>query len=83
MQVLKAKIKRESIYFPNGLNPKGKPVWLQITGFKAKGDENYKVKAIKEIKNGLPQWVELWMDASDLQIRKFEDRQLPLPFKYE
>lgn len=83
MKILKAKIKPTSKYYANGLNAKGKAVWLQITGFTAKGDANYRIKAVKEFKNGLPVFFERWISSSDVLIRKFDDNQIKIPFNYE
>ena len=42
MKALKAKIRKTSPHFERGLNQKGKPVWLSITGFKPQGTKNFK-----------------------------------------
>lgn len=78
MKILKAKIKKSSKHYEKGLNHKKKPVWLKILDFKTDGNENYKVQGVEKIENGRPSFVELWLDAKDLSIKKFEDGQLRL-----
>lgn len=78
MKILKAKIKKSSIHYKKGLNQKGKSVWLSITGFNPHGEHNYRIKAIKGIKNGFAEYQEIWMRGSDLQLKQHEDGQLSL-----
>ena len=78
MKILKAKIKKTSIHYKKGLNPKGKSIWLSITGFNTHGEHNYKIKAIKGIKNGFAEYQEIWISLSDLTFKQIEDGQLSL-----
>jgi hypothetical protein len=76
MKILKAKIKKISKYYKNGLNQKKKTVWLKILDFRAEGEKNYKIEAVKEIKNGMPVFFNLWLAKEEIIIKKFEDGQL-------
>lgn len=78
MKVLKAKIKKTSVHYKRGINQKGKSIWLSITGFNPKGEHNYKIKAVKGIKNGFAEYVEIWLSPNDLTIKQHEDGQLSL-----
>ncbi len=78
MKVLKAKIKKTSIHYKKGVNQKGKSIWLSITGFNPKGEHNYKIKAVKGIKNGFAEYVEIWVSPEDITIKQHEDGQLTL-----
>lgn len=78
MKVLKAKIKKGSIHYKKGINQKGKSIWLSITGFSPKGEHNYKIKAIKGIKNGFAEYVEIWVKPEDIILKQHEDGQLSL-----
>lgn len=78
MKILKAKIKKTSVHFKKGLNPKGKSIWLSITGFNSHGEHNYKIKAIKGIKNGFAEYQEIWIGREDLSFKQIEDGQLSL-----
>lgn len=78
MKVLKAKIKKTSIHYKKGVNQKGKSIWLSITGFNPKGEHNYKIKAVKGIKNGFAEYVEIWVSPEDITIKQHEDGQLSL-----
>lgn len=78
MKVLKAKIKKTSIHYKKGVNQKGKSIWLSITGFNPKGEHNYKIKAVKGIKNGFAEYVEIWVSPDDITIKQHEDGQLTL-----
>lgn len=76
MKILKAKIKKTSPYYDMGLNNKRKPIWLSITGFSAEGVHNYKIKAVKGIKNGFAEYQEIWVGYQDISIKQFDDGQL-------
>lgn len=78
MRILKAKIKKTSVHYKKGLNQKGKSIWLSITGFSVQGEFNYKIKAIKSIKNGFAQYEEIWVKGSDITLKQHEDGQLNL-----
>ncbi len=78
MKILKAKIKKTSPYYNKGLNQKGKPVWLSITGFNAAGEKNYRIKAIKSIKHGFAEYQEIWVAPADITIKQFDDGQLSM-----
>lgn len=78
MKILKAKIKKTSPYYNKGLNQKGKPVWLSITGFNPIGDKNYRIKAIKSIKHGFAEYQEIWVPPADITMKQFEDGQLTM-----
>jgi hypothetical protein len=78
MKVLKAKIKKSSIHYKKGVNQKGKSIWLSITGFSPKGEHNYKIKAIKGIKNGFAEYIEIWVKPEDITLKQHEDGQLSL-----
>jgi len=78
MKILKAKILKNSVHYYKGLNQKGKQVWLSITGFNPVGEHNYKVKAIKGIKNGFAEYVEIWVRPDEIQLKQHEDGQLSL-----
>jgi len=80
MKVLKAKIKKSSKHYKSGLNNKQKPVWLRILDFKPEGDENYKVEAVKCIKQGMPQFTSIWISKNDITLKQFEDGQLQMQF---
>ncbi len=80
MKVLKAKIKKVSKYYANGLNIKNKPVWLRIVDFRAEGDKHYKVEAVKSIKSGMPEYFEVWLSKDEISIKQFEDGQITLKF---
>lgn len=78
MKVLKARIKQHSKHYEKGLNPKGKSIWLQITGFNPEGELNYRLRAVKGIVNGFAQFEEIWLPHSDIQIKEHDDGQLSL-----
>lgn len=78
MKVLKAKIKKTSVHYKKGLNQKGKSIWLSVTGFNAKGEHNYKVKAVKGIKNGFAEYIEIWVRPDEITLKQHEDGQLSL-----
>lgn len=78
MKILKARIKKTSIHYKKGLNPKGKSIWLSITGFNTHGEHNFKIKAIKGIKNGFAEYIEIWMGKDDLTFKQIDDGQLSL-----
>lgn len=78
MKILKARITKRSCYFENGRNLKNKPVWLKITDFRAEGEKNYQIEAIKEIKNGFPVYFKVWVSKDEIVIKQFEDGQLSL-----
>lgn len=78
MKILKAKIKKTSIHYKKGLNQKGKSLWLSITGFNPRGEHNYKIKAIKRIKNGFAEYQEIWMSPDEISLKQHEDGQLSL-----
>lgn len=78
MEVLKARIKKESSSYAYGLNNKNKPIWLPILGFEPKGDKNIKVLAVKRIVGGSPEFFELWLPYDDVKIKKFDDGQMLL-----
>jgi hypothetical protein len=78
MKVLKAKILKDSIHYHKGLNQKGQPVWLSIVGFNPQGIHNYKIKAIKAIKNGFAEYIEIWMRPDEIKLKQHEDSQLSL-----
>jgi hypothetical protein len=78
MKILKAKIKKSSLHYQKGLNPKGKSIWLSVVGFNIYGEHNYKIKAIKGINNGFAEYQEIWISGDDLQFRQIEDGQLSL-----
>jgi hypothetical protein len=78
MKILKAQIVKTSIHYHKGLNPKGKPIWLTITGFNPTGEHNYKIKAIKGIKNGFAEYIEIWMRPEEVKLKQFDDGQLTL-----
>jgi hypothetical protein len=78
MKILKAQIVKSSVHYSKGLNPKGKPIWLSITGFNPSGVHNYKIKAIKGIRNGFAEYVEIWLRPDEIKLKQFEDGQLAL-----
>lgn len=78
MKVLKAKIKKTSPHYEKGLNLKGKPVWLTITGFKSTGTKNYRINAIKGISGGFAQYEEIWLSKDELLLKHIEDGQLAI-----
>jgi len=78
MKILKAKILKTSNHYHRGLNQKGKPVWLSITGFNPQGDNNYKIKAIKSFKNGFAEYIEIWLRPDEIKLKQHEDGQLTL-----
>ncbi len=78
MKILKAKIKKTSVHYRKGLNQKGKSIWLSITGFNASGEHNFKIKAVKGIKHGFAEYVEIWVSPQDIIIKHHEDGQLSL-----
>jgi hypothetical protein len=78
MKILKAKILKTSIHYHKGLNQKGKPIWLSITGFNPQGEHNYKIKAIKGIKNGFAEYIEIWVRPDEISLKQHENGQLSL-----
>ncbi len=78
MKVLKAKIKKSSPFYEKGLNLKGRPVWLSITGFKASGTNNFRINAIKGISGGFAQYEEIWLSKDDILLKHIEDGQLAI-----
>ena len=78
MKVLKAKIRKTSPHYERGLNQKGKPVWLSITGFKPQGIKNFRINAIKSISGGFAQYEELWVGKDEITIKHIEDGQLSI-----
>ena len=78
MKVLKAKIKKTSSHYEKGLNLKGKPVWLTITGFKATGINNFRINAIKSISGGFAQYEEIWVSKDEILLKHIEDGQLAI-----
>lgn len=78
MKVLKAKIKKTSIHYKKGINQKGKSIWLSIVGFNPRGEHNYKIKAVKGIKNGFAEYIDIWVSPNDITIKQHEDGQLSL-----
>lgn len=78
MKVLKAKIKKTSVHYRKGLNQKGKSIWLSITGFNSRGEHNYKIKAVKGIKNGFAEYQEIWVRPDEITVKQHEDGQLVL-----
>ena len=78
MKVLKAKIKKSSVHYRKGLNPKGKSIWLTIADFNPRGIHNYSIKTIKGIKNGFAEYQNVWMGVADISLKHFEDGQLTL-----
>ncbi|MBN2485094.1 MAG: hypothetical protein JXB34_03875 [Bacteroidales bacterium] len=78
MKTLRAKIKKTSEHYKNGINLKGKTVWLEITGFNPRGENNFRVKAIKSIKNGFAEYKELWVSPNDITLKHIDDGQLKL-----
>lgn len=78
MKILKAKIKKTSVHFKKGLNQSGKSVWLTITGFSARGNHNYKIKTIREIKNGFAEYEEIWVSPDDVILKQIDEKQLSL-----
>jgi hypothetical protein len=78
MKILKAQILKSSYHYHKGLNQKGKPVWLSITGFNPVGEHNYKIKAVKGFKNGFAEYVEIWVRPDEIKLKQHEDGQLIL-----
>lgn len=78
MKILKAQILKTSIHYHKGLNQKGKPVWLTITGFNPMGEHNYKIKAIKGFKNGFAEYIEVWIRPDEIKLKQHEEGQLSL-----
>ena len=76
MKVLKAKIKKTSKHYELGLNQKGKPLWLNVTGFNPNGNNNFKINAIKKIVKGFAQYQEIWVSQDDITLKQFEEGQL-------
>ena len=78
MKILKAKIKKTSVHHKKGLNLAGKSIWLTIEDFNPRGIHNYKIKAVKGIKNGFPEYMNIWVGPSDITLKHVEDNQLSL-----
>ena len=78
MKVLKAKIKKSSVYYRKGLDRKGKSVWLTIISFNAKGLHNFKVKAIRGYKDGFALYEEIWLSYKDVTFKQIDEDQLSL-----
>jgi hypothetical protein len=78
MKILKAKIKKGSSNYHFGLNQKGKPIWLLIVDFNSHGEQNFKIRAIKGIKNGFAEYMEIWVKPDEITIKHQEDGQLTL-----
>lgn len=78
MKILRAQIVKTSVHYHKGLNSKGKPIWLTITGFNPTGIHNYRVKAIKGIRNGFAEYVEIWVRPDEIKLKQFEDGQLTI-----
>ncbi len=80
MKVLKARLKKGSKYYTNGLNQKGKPIYLKIVSFQPQGEKNYQIEAVKEVKNGMPVFFLLWVQENEIKIKSIEDGQLSFEF---
>jgi hypothetical protein len=78
VKILKAKIKPTSTYYKKGLNHKGKSEWLSITGFSPRGEKNFRIKAIKGIKDGFTEFEEIWIGIEEIILKKIVDNQLSL-----
>lgn len=78
MKELKAKIKKDSPYYKMGLNQKGKSIWLDIVSFRTKGINNFKIKAIKQFKNGFAEYEEVWLPVQHIVLKQIENAQLQL-----
>lgn len=78
MKTLRAKIKKISQHYKMGLNKKGQSVWLTITGFKPQGELNFRLNAIKGIKNGFAEYREIWVSKDEISLKHIEDGQLSI-----
>ena len=78
MKELKAKIKKDSPFYTMGLNQKGKSIWLEIIGHRTKGENNYKVKAVKQFKDGFAEYEEIWLPVQQVILKQIENSQMQL-----
>ena len=68
-------MKKTSPNYKMGINIRGKASWLEITGFRTKGDKNFRVKAINGFRDGFAEFKDIWVGKDDIILKHIDEKQ--------